>query len=341
MALTRASFGLIHALNPKRTTLNFKLSMATSTRALASYIVEPAELAKALEASPPLASPDTPRVIPISAEWYLPNDSRKGIEEFGKLRISTARFFDLDAIKDHDSPYPHMLPTGETFSRAMSELGVAREDTVVLYDSPQLGIFSAPRAAWTFRVFGHPRVHLLNNFKVWVEQGFPVEKGPVGQAARTQYPVTEPDLSLVSSFEKMREIAEEGGREGVQILDARPQGRFLGSDPEPRPGGFSLAVNYGDTLLLHSGYDCELVDPVTKKLRSGEELGRILLSKGVDPSGEVEKRLMCGTGVTAAVIDSALQLAGFGGKREIYDGSWTEWALRVDEKSGLISKKQI
>ncbi|PWW73046.1 Rhodanese-like protein [Tuber magnatum] len=336
MALTRALFGLTRAPKPKPTILNSKFSMVTTTRAFSSCIVEPAEFAKALEANPPLPNTDTPRVIPISAEWYLPNDSRKGIEEFGKLRIPTARFFDLDAIKDHDSPYPHMLPTGETFAKAMSDMGVGREDTVVLYDSPQLGIFSAPRAAWTFRVFGHPRVYLLNNFKVWVEQGFPVEKGPVGKAVRTQYPVTEPDLSLVSSFGKIREIAEEGGREGVQILDARPQGRFLGSDPEPRPGLPSGHVP-GSISVPFS----ELIDPVTKKLRSGEELGRILLSKGVDPSGEVEKKLMCGTGVTAAVIDSALQLAGFGGKREVYDGSWTEWAQRVDEKSGLISKKQI
>jgi thiosulfate/3-mercaptopyruvate sulfurtransferase len=82
--------------------------MATTTRPFSSYIIEPDELAKALEANPPLPSPGTSRVMPISAEWYLPNDTRKGVEEFGKLRIPTARFFDLDAIKDHHSPYPHM-----------------------------------------------------------------------------------------------------------------------------------------------------------------------------------------------------------------------------------------
>lgn len=246
---------MVRTLKLRPTIFNSKFPMTAASRAFSSSIVEPVELAKALEANPPLPNPDAPRVIPISAEWYLPNDSRKGIEEFGKLRIPTARFFDLDSIKDHDSPYPHMLPTGKTFAEAMSEMGVGREDTVVLYDSPQLGIFSAPRAAWTFRVFGHPRIHLLNNFKIWVEQGFPVEKGPVGQVVRTQYPIAEPDLSLVSSFEEILEIAKEGGREGVQILDARPQGRFSGNDPEPRPGEFSLGVNYRDTALLHSGYD--------------------------------------------------------------------------------------
>lgn len=208
----------------------------TASRALSSYVVEPHELAKALEANPPLAARGSPRVIPISAEWFMPNDPRKGIEEFSKLRIPTARFFDLDAIKDHDSPYPHMVPTGETFAAAMQDMGVSRQDAVVVYDSPQVGIFSAPRAAWTFRVFGHPKVHLLNNFKVWVEQGLPVETGPVAQVEKAEYSVSQPDRSLISAFEEILEIAKEGGRAGVQVLDARPHGRFLGADMEPRPG---------------------------------------------------------------------------------------------------------
>lgn len=67
----------------------------------------------------------------------------------------------------------------------------------------------------------------------------------------------------------------------------------------------------------------ELVDPVTKKMKSPEELREVLLGRGVDPSEGVEKKLMCGTGVTAVVIETALDLAGIGGKRKVYDGSWT------------------
>jgi thiosulfate/3-mercaptopyruvate sulfurtransferase len=57
-----------------------------------------------------------------------------------------------------------------------------------------------------------------------------------GQVYKSQYPVSQPDMSLVSGFEEVLDIAREGGREGVQILDARPHGRFSGIDPEPRPG---------------------------------------------------------------------------------------------------------
>lgn len=63
--------------------------------------------------------------------------------------IPNARFFDLDKVADTSSPYPHMLPSPEIFKDAMSELGISRDDTVVVYDSAELGIFSGPRVAWT------------------------------------------------------------------------------------------------------------------------------------------------------------------------------------------------
>lgn len=203
---------------------------AMSTRSLSRFIVNPTELSTALH-NPPRNS----KIIPLSAEWYLPNDSRKGRAEFLKLRIPGARFFDLDAVKG-DSPYPHMLPDPQTFANAMSELGITREDTLVVYDSPHIGIFSAPRVAWTLKVFGHPRVHLLNNFKLWAAQGLPTESGEVKEWEKTEYAVPQMDYSVVVDFEEMVTHAEMGTKEGVEIIDARPNGRFLGIDPEPRPG---------------------------------------------------------------------------------------------------------
>jgi thiosulfate/3-mercaptopyruvate sulfurtransferase len=67
----------------------------------------------------------------------------------------------------------------------------------------------------------------------------------------------------------------------------------------------------------------ELLDPKTKTFKSAAELRRIFVEKGIDTSPKTDKILMCGTGVTAVVIDTALELAGVGGKRKVYDGSWT------------------
>jgi thiosulfate/3-mercaptopyruvate sulfurtransferase len=214
-----------------------------------------------------------------------------------------------------------MLPSPKEFAAAMSELGIRREDIVVVYDSKELGIFSAPRAAWTFQVFGHPRVHVLNNFRLWVDQGLPTEHGEVYTVECGMYPIPEMDEAKVASFETVREVAQDAnkeGAEGVQVLDARSSARFSGKAPEPREGLSSGhmpgAINIPFDMVL---------DPGTKAFLPKEKLKDIFEQKGVDPAKPIISS--CGTGVTACVLETALNVAGIGApeKRRVYDGSWT------------------
>jgi thiosulfate/3-mercaptopyruvate sulfurtransferase len=290
-------------------------------RSLSSYLVTPKELNEALKKNAPSPISTDPRVIPLCASWFLPNDGRTGIQTFREQRIPKARFFDLDKVIDKRSPYPHMLPDAKRFAAAMSELGIRKEDVVVVYDTKELGIFSAPRVAWTLRLFGHPSVHILNNFKLWVEEGLNTESGELYNVECCTYPIPKVDLNQVASFEDMREIASDynkEGAEGVQILDARSPGRFTGKDPEPREG-LSSGHMPGAINIPHSA----LLDPTSKAFYAPEKLRDIFREKGVDPEKPVVSS--CGTGVTACVIETGLELAGIGSPetRRVYDGSWT------------------
>lgn len=311
--------------------------MSLPNRGFHSYLVTPEDLNQALRSNSPSKLSTAPRTVPICASWFLPNDpqGRTGHEVFKNGHIPDARFFDLDKIADTSSPYPHMLPAPETLQGALSEAGVRKDDVLVIFDSAELGIFSAPRVAWTLRVFGHPAVHVLNNFKLWKEQGYPVEAGEQRRYEHTSYPLPELDAGKVVAFEQVRELARDHnkeGREEVQILDARPEGRWKGTDPEPRPGLSSGHIP-GSTSVPAP----DLLDPNTKAFLPPEKLREVLRSKGVDPSRPIISS--CGTGVTAAIIDAALAEAGYGdGSRRIYDGSWTEWAQRVRPSDHLISK---
>ena len=307
---------------------------------LQSYIVTPKELADAMTKNVPTKISTAPRVVPVCASWFLPNDpeGRTGHSVFKQQRIPSARFFDLDAVKDHDSKYPHMLPTAEDFAQAMKDIGIRKDDEVVIYDSKELGIFSAPRVGWTFKVFGHPSVHLLNNFRLWVEQGYPTESGEVEAVveAPSHYPTPQVDPEKVVKFAEVKDIAKDYGKEGaegIQILDARPHGRWVGTSPEPRPGLSSGHIP-GSMSVPHS----ELLDPKTGALLPGDDLRRVFESTGIEPEQPIISS--CGTGVSAAVIDAALGEADFGhaNDRRLYDGSWTEWAQRVAERDRLISK---
>ena len=292
---------------------------------LDSYIVTPKQLSNALTKNAPTKISTSPRIIPLCAAWFLPNDpeGRTGWKSFAERRIPTARFFDLDAVKDADSPYPHMLPTAEGFAQAMSDLGIRKEDEVVVYDTYELGIFSAPRVGWTLRVFGHPGVHVLNNFRLWVDEGYPVDSSEVvpGKHAKSDYPVPNYDTGMVVNFREMKEIAKDYGKEGsegIQVLDVRSPGRFSGKEPEPRPGLPSGHVPGSINVPLG-----EILDPRDKTLLPGDQLKTIFESKGIDPAKAIIST--CGTGVMAAALDTALAEADFGAaqERRVYDGSWT------------------
>jgi len=86
--------------------------------------------------------------------------------------------------------------------------------------------------------------------------------------------------------------------------------------------------NVATSFLLH---------PEDKTLLPASELKKVFEELGVDSSTPIISS--CGTGVTAAIVDTALTEAGFPQEnRRLYDGSWTEWAQRVQPNEGLIRK---
>ncbi|EEP77528.1 conserved hypothetical protein [Uncinocarpus reesii 1704] len=310
-----------------------------SISVFSSYLITPKELNDGLRKNVPTKISTSPRVIPLCAAWFMPNDpeGRTGIEAFKRKRIPQSRFFDIDAVSDTSSPYPHMLPTKERFAAAMQDLGIRRDDEVVVYDTEELGLMSAPRVGWTFRYFGHENVRILNNFRLWVREGYPTESGEITPVEKSTYEVHTHHPEMVVQFAEMKQIGDDYGKEGadsVQIVDARPAARWSGQAPEPRPelssGHMPGSVNVPFP---------ELLDPDTKTLLPEPELRKVFESRGVDSSRPIITS--CGSGVTAAVIDLALNEAGYGdsGSRRLYDGSWSEWAARVSESSGLIRKE--
>ncbi|KAL8285111.1 hypothetical protein RB601_006486 [Gaeumannomyces tritici] len=334
----RAGVSRTAAAFSRAASANHGFSTSAPRRTFSSYLVTPGEVHEALQKSPPSSISTDPRVICLSAAWFLPNDpeGRTGIESYRQARIPKSRFFDLDKVIDRHSPYPHMLPDPKGFASAMSELGVRRDDTVVVYDTKELGIFSAPRVAWTLRVFGHPKVHLLNNFRLWCEQGLPIESGNLYNVECCTYPIPELDHNKVIDFEDVREIAldyKKEGSEGIQVLDARSTGRFDGTADEPRPGLSSGHMPGAISVPIDV-----LLDPKSKAFLPADQLKKIFQDRGVDPAKPVISS--CGTGVTACIIDAALSEAQYGNpeKRKIYDGSWTEWAQRVKPSDSLIRK---
>ena len=331
-------------LPPKASLKLFHTSRTLRDFNLSTYLVTPNQLAHAIVDAK--ASKDDSRLVPLSAAWFLPNDpeGRTGLESFKKKHIADSRFFDIDVIKDETAPYPHMLPTAETFAKAMGDMGIRKTDTVVVYDTEELGIISAPRVAWTLSIFGHRKVHVLNNFRLWCKDGHMTVSGDPKEFPKEEYEMPQTDnlpLPEVATFEYMKGVVLAGGRQQpghAVTVDARPHGRWAGLDPEPRPGLESGHMP-GATSIPYA----ELLDTEDKTILPAPQLRSILKGEGIDPTGPIVST--CGTGITAAIVDLAMgEAAGTHGARQsqhsrkIYDGSWTEWAQRCADEPGMIKK---
>lgn len=229
--------------------------------------------------------------------------------EFEQGHIPGAVFFDIDAVADHRTNLPHMLPSPEVFSEMAGQLGVNEQQTIVIYDDGNL--FSAPRVWWTFRTFGAKDVRILaGGISSWQQAGLALESGPARptlQIFNTTF-----DATAVKSVDQVLALL---GDSEVQILDARPIGRFKAQQPEPRPGlrlgriPGSINIPWGS--MVENG-----------NLKSQQALTSIFMAQGVDLTKPIITS--CGSGVTAAVV--ALGLAAVNASSvSLYDGSWAEW----------------
>ncbi|KAM5359988.1 hypothetical protein ACJA88_014984 [Fusarium oxysporum] len=278
-------------------------------RSISSYLTSPRELYNAIKTSPSSATSLEPRVIPLCVSWFPDNDqeSRTGIQTFCQKRIPEARFFDLDIVIDTESPFPRLLPSALGLASSMSGLGIRKEDILVVYDTSELGIFSAPRVGWMLKVFGHPKVHILNNFRLWVEQGLPTEQGEIPSFKRCIYPVPTIDEGKIATYEEVLEAVmdhNKEGREGIQVLDSRSSDDFSGKYPGPRPD--SLSGHMPGSINIP--YDLVL-DTETKAFLPSDQLAKLFKAKGVDPLKPI---ISSGTSITAYVIETALHEAQWG-----------------------------
>lgn len=259
-----------------------------------------------------LSDPDL-RVI--DASWYLPEMGRNARAEYQAGHIPGARYVDIDDLSDHRSPLPHMAPPIEKFVSRMRALGIGDGHQVVVYDG--MGIFSAPRVWWLFRLMGKTDVAVLDGgLPKWVAEGHPTEDLP--PVTRDRHITVQRQAQWVKDVSQVAAASKLGD---WQIVDARPAARFRGEAPEPRPG-----LRAGHIPGARSLPWSDLLNPdATMKDEAG--LRAALAAAGVDLDKPVITS--CGSGVTAAIITLALERLGHR-KHALYDGSWAEWGMYAD-----------
>ncbi|WP_213133613.1 3-mercaptopyruvate sulfurtransferase [Citrobacter sp. FP75] len=258
---------------------------------------------------------DDPEIQIIDARMAPPGQEGRDVgEEYRAGHIPGAVFFDIEALSDHTSALPHMMPRPEAFAVAMRELGVNQDKHLVIYDDGNL--FSAPRAWWMLRTFGVENVSILaGGFASWQRDALPLQEGSV------DLPEGEFDAAFIpEAVVRVTDVLLASHEKTAQIVDARPAARFNAEVDEPRPGlkrgHVPGALNVPWTELVRGG-----------ELKTTDELDAIFFSHGVSFDRPIIAS--CGSGVTAAVVVLALATLRVPNVA-LYDGAWSEWGARND-----------
>lgn len=231
--------------------------------------------------------------------------------------IPGARYFDIKGdFSDKSSDLPNTLLAESQFELECQKLGINKTSKIVVFDSK--GIYSSPRAWWLFKTMGHDRVAVLDGgLPEWIEKGYLTESKKVEEYKLGNFKASYQE-QLVKNYEDVLENLES---KSFTVVDARSQGRFNGTEKEPRAhlksGSIPDSKNIPYTTVLKNG-----------KFKSESELKEIFESYAESGKDLV---FSCGSGITACIIMLASEKVCEGNK-SVFDGSWTEWAERQNLK---------
>ncbi|KAG2045198.1 Rhodanese-like domain-containing protein [Suillus americanus] len=289
-----------------------------------------------------LPSTDTKHVSILDSSWFMPNSPRKANEEFQEKRIPGAQFLDLDEVSSpHELGLKHMIPSERHFADACEAFGIEPTSHVILYDTH--GVFSSPRALFMFRAFGHEKSSILDGgLPRWEAEGFPIEANAPARTSKSVYPTPVFDKGMIRSYDQMvsNSFTDLHSDPAVElVIDARSRGRFLGTDPEPRPGLSSGHIPHSFSLPFTAFLQTRTIPNSSVQYTtflSLPDLRNALVSHVGDHAEAViqGKRPIiasCGSGMTAGVLWLGLKLLSVPNVA-LYDESWTGYASRASSK---------
>nr|XP_018258906.1 uncharacterized protein I303_08446 [Kwoniella dejecticola CBS 10117]OBR81064.1 hypothetical protein I303_08446 [Kwoniella dejecticola CBS 10117] len=272
---------------------------------------------------PIIAHPDT---VILDASWLYEPDppTRDAYEEFlAGPRYPSARFWSLDEVSEpHEQGFPLMLPSPERFAKFAGDHGVTKSSHVVIYDSE--GVFSAPRTAWTFKVYGHEKVSVIDGGLPRARsEGVKLETGLPRQFETTIYPTPSVVPGSVVEFDEIAQIAARSTilADDTVLIDARPATSYEGGHIPT-----SLSFDFPSALLRDPSGFTHLREPKDLRALFEEKVGVEAAARAL--SGKVSVVHTCGGGLSAAI--NWLHFQSLGVSSRLYDESWSGYSARKD-----------
>ena len=226
----------------------------------------------------------------------------------------------LDWHTELNNPVTRDYVDGAGFARLMSDKGISRDTTLVLYGDRNN--WWAAYALWVCTLFGHPDLRLLDGGRAkWIAEGRDLTTVATLRS-RTDYPVIERDDNTVRAF-RDQVLAHLG----QPLIDVRSPGEYTGEllhmPDYPQEGALRGGHIPGAKSVPWSR---AAADDAT--FRTRKELEAIYAGDaGLRPDDDVV--VYCRIGERSSHTWFVLHhLLGYPTVRN-YDGSWTEWGNSV------------
>ena len=227
-----------------------------------------------------------------------------------------AIFFDIDKNSRKDTTLPHMLVDQMNWDRIVSNMGIKKNDEIVIYDNSD--VISSCRGWFNFIYYGHdPKlINVLNGgLSKWLKEKKKVTD-EISNIDKSDYKSRE-RKDLVKSKQAIDQNIDE---KKFTLIDARSRERFEGKIPEPRKGLRSGCIKNSFCIPFN---DCLNND---KTFKNNNELEKIFKTS-LENLEQKNIVFSCGSGVTACVLALAYSLINDKYLPCIYDGSWAEYGL--------------
>jgi len=261
----------------------------------------------------------------VSPDWVVENSGRIVVvevdEDAGAYRQShIANAIALDWRADLQDPVRRDFVDGPSFSKLLSDKGIANDDTVVLYGGNNN--WFAAYAYWYFKIYGHRDVRLLDGGrKRWELEGRPLVDDVVTRPS-TSYVATEPDTSIRAWRD---DIVGAIGSES--IVDVRSPAEFSGEIKAP--AAFPQEQPYiSGHVPTAKNIPWSQAATDDGSFKSDDELRALYSGAGVDLEAD-HTIVYCRIGERSAHTWFVLhELLGMENVRN-YDGSWVEYGSLV------------
>ncbi|TWP34050.1 sulfurtransferase [Leekyejoonella antrihumi] len=258
-----------------------------------------------------LQDPSTAPTV-LDVRWQLGRPSLRPAYEEGHLPDAAWVEFEKALTGWPGEGGRHPLPAKAVFAAAMQAAGVRNDRPVVVYD--EANSLGASRLWWLLRYFGKDDVQVLDGgFAAWLRAGLPLESEGTSPRPGDFTAAARPEMLLDADGAARYADTE-------LLLDARPAERYAGRNEIIDPVAGHIPGAKPSPALVNVQEDGRFLPADELAARFGEQ--------GITTGTVVGT--YCGSGVQAAHLALAFEVAGLHPQTAVYVGSWSQWITDAD-----------